>query len=202
MARSAQRERVATAPRLQEPVARSARGEWAGENPAHTYKQSGAQLVLRPARSQMVPTVARLILELAAVVAIVRYAFEHRWNMPWWLPLAAAAIFVARAGWVWLGMKGDSAVVDQARITFRRGVLNRASASVEFARIQNVMSYQAWWQRPFGIGTVLIQTTDRLAKSWTIAGVPRPHEMRERVLRAALATRHYHGTSEALIGAL
>ncbi|MGY4837960.1 PH domain-containing protein [Burkholderia pyrrocinia] len=193
---------MAAAPRLQEPVARSARVEWAGEKPAHTYKESGAQLVLRPAKSQMVPTVARLILELAAVVAIVRYALEHRWNMPWWLPLAVAAIFVARAGWVWLGMKTDSAVVDQARITFRRGVLNRASASVEFARIQNVLSYQAWWQRPFGIGTVLIQTTDRSAKSWTIAGVPRPHEMRERVLRAALATRHYHGTSEALIGAL
>ncbi|KVS51653.1 hypothetical protein WK39_27295 [Burkholderia cepacia] len=150
----------------------------------------------------MVPAFTRLILELAAVVAIVRYAFEHRWNMPWWLPLAGAAIFVARAGWVWLGMRTDCAVVDQARITFRRGVLNRASASVEFARIQNVLSYQAWWQRPFGIGTVLIQTTDRSTKSWTIVGVPQPHEMRERVLRAALATRHYHGTSEALIGAL
>ncbi|KVC36898.1 hypothetical protein WS58_16555 [Burkholderia pseudomultivorans] len=183
-------------------MVRSARSERAEERPAHTYRESDAQLVLRPATPQMVPTIGRLLLEIAALVFVVRYAFQHHWNFPWWLPLAVAAILFARAGWVWLGMKTDSAVVDQARITFHRGVLNRASASVEFARIQNVLSYQAWWQRPFGIGTVLIQTTDRAAKSWTIAGVSRPHEMRERILRASLARRHFHGTSEALIGAL
>ncbi|WP_321959263.1 PH domain-containing protein [Burkholderia cenocepacia] len=202
MLRSTQRARAASTARLQGSAVRPASAEWVGEQPAHVYKEAGAQLVLRPARAQMVPTVGRLVLELIALVAVVRYAFQHHWNLPWWLPLAIVAILFARAAWVWLGLKTDCAIVDQARITFRRGVLNRASASVEFSRIQNVLAYQAWWQRPFGIGTVLIQTTDRATKSWTIGGVDRPHEMRERVLRAALATRHYHGTSEALIGAL
>ncbi|WP_261531652.1 PH domain-containing protein [Burkholderia multivorans] len=187
---------------LRNEVLHTRNSEWAGERPAHTYKEREAQLVLRPAASQMMPALLRLVVELAAVAAVTKYALEHHWKMPWWLPLAFALAFIARSAWVWLGIKTDYAAVDQGRITFRRGVLNRVSASVEFARIQNVLAHQAWWQRIFGTGTVLIQTTDRAIKNWTIAGVRNPHEMRERILRAALASRHYHGTSEALIGAL
>ncbi len=202
MSRSGYRERTATAALHGGQVSRSVRDDWAGVEPPHTYKECAPQLVLRPDGAQLVPTVSRLLIELVALISIARYAHLHHWNFPWWLPLGAATILFARAGWIWLGLKTDSAVVDRARITFHRGVLNRASSSVEFARIQNVLAFQAWWQRPFRIGTVLIQTTDRSSKNWAIAGVSRPHEMRERILRAALATRHYHGTSEALIGAL
>ncbi|WP_353738910.1 PH domain-containing protein [Burkholderia multivorans] len=53
-------------------------------------------------------------------------------------------------------------------------MLNRVSASVEFARIQNVLAHQAWWQRIFGTGTVLIQTTDRTIKTGRLpaSGIP------------------------------
>ncbi|KNH07070.1 hypothetical protein BRCH_01058 [Candidatus Burkholderia brachyanthoides] len=70
-------------------------------------------------------------------------------------------------------------IIDAERITRRRGILNRTVSSLELFRIQDVTSLHPWWQRPFGVGTVVVVTSDSdNPVVWFLPGIANAEEMR------------------------
>ncbi|AJW93620.1 bacterial PH domain protein (plasmid) [Burkholderia gladioli] len=124
-------------------------------------------------------------------------------NVPIWCFFAAAGgLALGRFGWVLLAVKSRSITIEPARLTFSRGVLNRDVHSLEITRIKNVSSHQRWWQRPFGIGTVAIETTDWSRRIFLMEGMQYPHDLRERIIRAGVASRQCYGTTETWVSTL
>ncbi|HFT8010346.1 TPA: PH domain-containing protein [Burkholderia cenocepacia] len=124
-------------------------------------------------------------------------------GIPSWCYFAAAGgVVLLRFGWGMLASKSRSITIEPARLTFRRGVLNREVRSLEMTRVKNVSSYQRWWQRPFGIGTVSIESTDWGNRMFLMEGMTDPHELRERILRAGVASRQFYGTTETWVSVL
>ncbi|MBO1859294.1 PH domain-containing protein [Burkholderia cenocepacia] len=123
-------------------------------------------------------------------------------NIPtWWLFTAAGGFVLLRFGWGILATRSRSITIEPARLTFRRGVLNREVRSLEMTRVKNVSSYQRWWQRPFGIGTVIVESTDQGNRLFVMDGMTDPHDLRERILRAGVASRQFYGTTETWVSA-
>lgn len=123
-------------------------------------------------------------------------------KIPAWSYFVAAGGFVLlRFGWGTLVARSRGITIEPARLTFKRGVLNREVRSLEMTRVKNVSSYQRWWQRPFGIGTVIVESTDWGNRMFVMEGMPDPHELRERILRAGVASRQFYGTTETWVSA-
>ncbi|MBW5286519.1 PH domain-containing protein [Burkholderia gladioli] len=124
-------------------------------------------------------------------------------KIPAWCYFAVAGGFVlTRFGWGTLAARSRSITIEPARLTFRRGVLNREVRSLEMTRVKNVSSYQRWWQRPLGIGTVIVESTDWGNRMFLMEGMADPHGLRERILRAGVASRQFYGTTETWVSAL
>lgn len=103
----------------------------------------------------------------------------------WYFFAGGAALVLARFGWGLLAARSRSITIEPARLTFTRGVLNRGVKSLEMARIKNVYSYQRWWQRPFGIGTIVVESTDSSDRYFLMEGMRNPHDLRERIIRVS-----------------
>lgn len=170
--------------------------------PVYARAKAGQVIPVRASAYQIIPTIMQAWLALLVLVAGMGSAVKQHVNVPWQVPAAVVAVILARVMWKMMVVLSCRGTIDSARITLRRGVFNRYVHSVELARIQNVSSYQSWWQRLCGIGTVIIDSTDSRCPRVFLTGVGDPHGLRERLLRAGLATRHFHGTTETFVGAL
>ncbi|MFL9998507.1 PH domain-containing protein [Paraburkholderia sediminicola] len=109
---------------------------------------------------------------VGAIAVFAAYLFAlTRWPVPWFAPVVALlAITVAVIG-AYRRTAYTEIIIDTARITCRQGIFNRQVQSLELFRIQDVTSLHPWWQRPFGIGTVLVMTSDSNNPQWRLPGM-------------------------------
>jgi hypothetical protein len=63
-----------------------------------------------------------------------------------------------------------------------------------------VTSLHPWWQRPFGVGTVVVMTSDSNNPVWYLPGIPNAEEMRNDLNRAAIRLRDRKGIQEVNMG--
>ncbi|WP_322074744.1 PH domain-containing protein [Burkholderia cepacia] len=165
------------------------------------YAKAAPSRIIRFAPSYFATTPV-LVHGLAAAVLLVAVWFgvaKVKASVPWWCFPAAATIVLARVWWLVLFVRSHRVTIEPARLTFHRGVLNRAVYSLEFTRIKNVSSFQRWWERPFGIGTVRVESTDWNHRYYALHGMADPHHLREQILRAGIASRQFHGTTETWV---
>ncbi|WP_323123154.1 PH domain-containing protein [Burkholderia alba] len=91
-------------------------------------------------------------------------------------------------------------VLDQARLTCRSGLVERQVASVELYRVQNVVSRSRWWERVFGFGTLIIESSDATRPVWVLRGTPDVEALRDDLTAYALALRDARGVREINMG--
>ena len=72
--------------------------------------------------------------------------------------------------------------------------------SVELFRIQDVTSVHPWWQRMFGIGAVVVMTSDSNNPVWRLPGMKGAEQLRSELNRAAIALRDVKGVWEVNMG--
>jgi hypothetical protein len=72
--------------------------------------------------------------------------------------------------------------------------------SLELFRIQDVTSLHRWWQRPFGIGTVIVLTSDSNNPQWHLPGMRNAEQLRDELNIAAIALRDAKGIREVNMG--
>jgi membrane protein YdbS with pleckstrin-like domain len=120
------------------------------------------------------------------------------------LPLVASlAALVAVAGSVALRAATTAyteIVIDSVRLTYRTGILTRRVASVEMYRVQNVECVSEWWERLFGFGTLVVESSDVNHPRWILRGMNNVESLREWINQAAIARRDAKGIREVNMG--
>ncbi|MFM0068902.1 PH domain-containing protein [Paraburkholderia aspalathi] len=138
---------------------------------------------------------------VVAVIVIAAYVCAlTRWPVPWFVP--ALALFVIGVGVVvtYLRTAFTEIIIDTPRITVREGILSRRVQSLELFRIQDVTSLHPWWQRLFGIGTVIVLSSDSNNPHWRLAWMCDAEQLRSDLNRAAIALRDAKGIREVNMG--
>ncbi|MBN3856696.1 PH domain-containing protein [Paraburkholderia sp. Ac-20340] len=158
--------------------------------------------------SQIV-NLATFIKSLAAVVIVIvgyQYAIA-RVAVPWYVPAAlllliagGAAIEYLKTAFTHITIDTAHITIDTARITCRQGILNKRVESLELFRVQDVTSLHPWWQRPFGIGTVIALTSDSNNPHWRLPGMRNAEQLRQDLNIAAIALRDAKGIREVNMG--
>jgi membrane protein YdbS with pleckstrin-like domain len=112
----------------------------------------------------------------------------------------AVLLVLGGIGLAYLQVKFTEFENDVERITCRKGILNRTVQSVELFRIQDVTSVHPWWQRMFGIGAVVVMTSDSNNPVWRLPGMKDAEQLRNELNRAAIALRDVKGVREVNMG--
>jgi membrane protein YdbS with pleckstrin-like domain len=123
-----------------------------------------------------------------------------QWPAPWFIPVLAVLLVFVGIGLAYLQVKFTEFEIDVERITCRKGILNRTVQSVELFRIQDVTSVHPWWQRMFGIGAVVVMTSDSNNPVWRLPGMKDAEQLRNELNRAAIALRDVKGVREVNMG--
>ncbi|MDR6412286.1 PH domain-containing protein [Paraburkholderia terricola] len=138
---------------------------------------------------------------VAAVIVIASYLYAMtHWPVPWFVPVLALLLIGVGVVVAYLRTAFTEIVIDTARITLRQGILSRRVQSIELFRIQDVTSLHPWWQRLFGIGTVIVLTSDSNNPHWRLPGMRGAEQLRDDLNRAAIALRDAKGIREVNMG--
>ncbi|MFM0035722.1 PH domain-containing protein [Paraburkholderia strydomiana] len=118
-------------------------------------------------------------------------SFPFQWN-----------VLLAQAGAVLIGVAVPFVktaftriVIDTARISWTQGILHRRVSTLELSRIQCITSIHPWWQRPFGIGTVILTTTDAAHPLRRLPGISNADQLCKRLGEAVAMHRERLGSA-------
>lgn len=161
-------------------------------------------VIFRGAPAQIInlPTYVKAAAGAIVVFAAYLYALM-RWPLPWFAPVVVIVLIVLIALGVvmaYLRTAFTEIIIDTARITCRQGILNRRVQSLELFRSQDVASLHPWWQRPLGIGTVIVLTSDSNNPHWRLYGMRNAEQLRGELNIAAIALRGAKGIGEVNMG--
>jgi uncharacterized membrane protein YdbT with pleckstrin-like domain len=98
-------------------------------------------------------------------------------------PLAWGAVVVPLAwiAWVWLQTRAECFTLTTERLRLKKGVLNQVFDEVELYRVKDVTLTRSLVQRMFGLGTVIMQTSDQGQETVCIDSVRNSEELREQL---------------------
>ncbi|CAD6560714.1 hypothetical protein LMG24235_07034 [Paraburkholderia sabiae] len=151
--------------------------------------------------SQVVNLPAYLKGIAGAISVFVAYVYAAtRRPVPWYAPLIALLLIAASVVLAYLRTATTEIIIDTARITCRQGIFSRRVESLELFCIQDVTSLHPWWQRPFGIGTVIALTSDSNNPHSRLPGMRGAEHLRDSLDRAAIALRDAKGIREVNMG--
>jgi membrane protein YdbS with pleckstrin-like domain len=152
-----------------------------------------------PSQIVNLATYLKSLVAAAIVIAGYRYALT-RMPVPWYVPAVLLFIIVAGATIAYLRTAFTRVTIDTARITCRQGILNKRVESLELFRVQDVTSLHPWWQRPFGIGTVIVLTSDSHSPHWRLTGMCDAEQLQHALNIASIALRDAEGIREVNMG--
>ncbi|WP_144148810.1 PH domain-containing protein [Paraburkholderia sp. BCC1884] len=95
-----------------------------------------------------------------AVIAAIHVCASSSFPFQWHVLLAQACAVLIGASWPFVKTAFTRIVIDTARITWTQGILHRRTSVLEISRIQSVTSIHPWWQRAFGVGSIILTTND------------------------------------------
>lgn len=159
------------------------------------------EVIFRGTPSQAINAPIFIKALVVATLAVTAYVWAHaRWPIPWFVLAACLLVIAARVGIAWLRTAFTEIIIDTERITCRQGILSRHISSLELFRIQDVTSLHPWWQRLFGIGTVVVMSSDSNNPEWRLPGMQNAEQLRGNLNRAAIALRDRKGIREVNMG--
>lgn len=166
-----------------------------------TRAEIAREVIFSGTPSQVVnlPTFIKWLVVAALIVAGYVFALT-RWPVPWFAPALALLLVGLGVLLVYLQTAFTEFIIDTERITCRQGILNRRVSSIELFRIQDVTSVHPWWQRLFGIGAVVVMTSDSNNPVWRLSGMQHAEQLRDELNRAAIALRDVKGVREVNMG--
>lgn len=119
------------------------------------------EVIFRGAPSQAVNLPA--LLKGCAVMALIggihvfaSGAFPFQWHVL----LAQACAVLVGVALPFVKTAFTRIVIDTERITWTQGILHRRASGLDLSRIQSVTTVYPWWQRPFGVGSIILTTND------------------------------------------
>ena len=88
------------------------------------------------------------------------------------IPLSFFVIGIVMGIWRFLTTKFTIIEVTTERIIEEKGVLSKTTNELELFRVKDIVLEQPFWLRILSLSNVVLSTTDRSHKTFTIGGVP------------------------------
>jgi Bacterial PH domain len=139
-----------------------------------------------PSQVINIPAFLKGFVVLAIVGAIDLYASLHT-QFHWPVALVHGIAIMTAAVLPCLKTAFTRIVIDTRRIIWEQGIFKRQTFSLELVRISDVRTVKPWWQRIFGVGSIMIDTTDPRHPVRRLPGIKNPERLRDDLMRAALA---------------
>lgn len=116
-----------------------------------------------------------------------------QWQNLGWFLSCLLLIPIPWAIWRWLVVKNTVFTLTTERLRMRRGVLNRTTDDLELYRVRDTRFEQTFWERMFGVGEVILYTTDASTPEVHIPWLKDAELLREAVRKFAEARRDAKG---------
>ena len=120
-------------------------------------------------------------------------------NLPWyvlWLLLFWLVIPLFILLWQWLVIRTTVYELTSERLKLRRGVLNKHLDEVELYRVRDYQLEQPFLLRLFGLGNILLRTSDRSHPSVRLRAIRDGEQLYERIRSAVEQCRSRKGVRE------
>jgi uncharacterized membrane protein YdbT with pleckstrin-like domain len=111
-----------------------------------------------------------------ALVALAAAAVGGFFMPPVWALMAAPVLWIA---WIWISTKAESFTLTTERLRIKKGVFNQTFDEVELYRVKDITLTRSMLQRMLGLGSVVMQTSDRGQENINISSVRQSEELRE-----------------------
>ena len=116
-----------------------------------------------------------------------------QWQNLGWFLSCLLLIPIPWAIWRWLVVRNTVFTLTTERLRMRRGVFNRITDDLELYRVRDTRFEQTFWERMFGVGEVILYTTDASTPEVHIAWLKDAELLRETVRKFAEARRDAKG---------
>lgn len=83
--------------------------------------------------------------------------------------------------WIYLVTKNQKYELTTQRLKTHVGVLSKNTNELELYRVTDTQFYQSFWLRLFGLGNVVLISTDRTSPKVVIKAVKNASDLRERI---------------------
>jgi uncharacterized membrane protein YdbT with pleckstrin-like domain len=120
-------------------------------------------------------------------------------NLPWyvlWLLLFWLVIPLFILLWQWLVIRTTVYELTSERLKLRRGVLNKHLDEVELYRVRDYQLEQPFLLRLFGLGNIVLRTSDRSHPNVRLRAIRDGEQLYERIRAAVEQCRGQKGVRE------
>jgi uncharacterized membrane protein YdbT with pleckstrin-like domain len=98
--------------------------------------------------------------------------------------------------WKWLVLRFTEYEITSERLRINTGVLSRSSDELELYRVKDTRFEQPFWLRIFGLGNVVLSSSDRTDPVITLTAIPGGREVREKLRNQVERLRVRKGVRE------
>lgn len=81
--------------------------------------------------------------------------------------------------WMFWSVKTTTYALSKERLTYRRGIINRVTDEMELYRVNDHHFEQPLWLRIFGLGNIVLHTSDASHPTFKIAAIKDGERIRE-----------------------
>ena len=97
------------------------------------------------------------------------------------LILIALILPVIYAFWKWLEIKTTKLTVTDERIIVSEGILNKTTNETELYRVRDTTIEEPFFYRIFGLGNIIVFTTDEANATHRFRGYKKPHWVKDQI---------------------
>jgi membrane protein YdbS with pleckstrin-like domain len=96
----------------------------------------------------------------------------------------------------WLAVRFEIKIVTTKRIKIRKSIWNSGMRPVQLFRVKDHDYDEPWYWKPFGLGTVTLQTSDHSDPTVRIHAIKRARELHDEIERLVVQERRGQGVQE------
>lgn len=98
--------------------------------------------------------------------------------------------------WRWIVLRATRYELTSQRISLSRGVFSKTRDAMELYRVRDITVFEPFVFRMFGVGNVVLQTSDRTNRTFTFQAVKNPSDLADLVRQNVEGCRMRKGVRE------
>lgn len=150
-----------------------------------SHEQELPEGVLWQGSPAQITNIWRYLLAAVLIVVFVVAGFYGKnaagANWPLWIGLILAGLALIYALWQYLQVRYYQYELTNQRLRIRSGVLNRQTDELELYRVHDIVLYEPFWARLFGLGNIKLHTSDETNPELTIRAVSGAQSVRDQL---------------------
>lgn len=112
-----------------------------------------------------------------------------QWQNLWWFVACVLLVPIPWAFWRWLETRNTTYTLTDQRLKTTRGVFTRTTEDLELYRVRDNRVEQSFAERLFGLGQVVLFTTDETSPEVRLAFIKDAEAVREKIRTLVEARR-------------